>query len=85
MNSEYLESYVWIYAHASDLDQGVVLWGIWFLLQLWQLKTLFGDGLINFNKLFLKTLRLVALRRLGSNLFQSITVDGKKFFWKSYV
>ena len=31
MDSEYLENYVWIYAHASDLDQGVVLWGIWFL------------------------------------------------------
>ena len=23
MDSEYLENYVWIYAHASDLDQGV--------------------------------------------------------------
>ena len=31
MYSKYLENYVWIYAHASDLDQGVVLWGIWFL------------------------------------------------------
>ena len=51
-------------------------------LQLWQLKTLFGDGLINFNKFFLKTLRLAALRRLGSNLFHSITVDGKKEFLK---
>ena len=51
-------------------------------LQLWQLNTLFGDGLINFNKFFLKTLRLAALRRLGSNLFHSITVDGKKEFLK---
>ena len=31
MDSKYLENCVWIYAHASDLDQGVVLWGIWFL------------------------------------------------------
>ena len=31
MDSKYLENYVWIYAHASDLDQGLVLWGIWFL------------------------------------------------------
>ena len=31
MGSEYLENYVWIYVHASDLDQGVTLWGIWFL------------------------------------------------------
>ena len=37
-------------------------------LQLWQLKTQFGDGLINFNKFFKKTLRLAALWRLGSNL-----------------
>ena len=36
MDSECLENYVWIYAHASDIDQGV-LWGIPF--QLWQLKT----------------------------------------------
>ena len=47
-------------------------------LHLWQFKTLFGDGLINFNKFFLKTLRLAALRRVGSSLFRSITVDGKK-------
>ena len=31
MDSGYLESYAWIYAQASDLDQGVVLWGIWFI------------------------------------------------------
>ena len=30
MDSEFLESYNWGYAHASDLDQGVFLWGIWF-------------------------------------------------------
>ena len=47
-------------------------------LQLWQLETLFGDGLINFNKFFLKTLRSAALRRLVSNLLHSVTVDGKK-------
>ena len=28
MDSEYLENYVWIYAHASDLGESVVLWGI---------------------------------------------------------
>ena len=28
MDSEYLENYVWIYAQARDLDQGVALWGI---------------------------------------------------------
>ena len=49
-------------------------------LQFWQLNTRFGGGLINFKKLFLKALRLAALRRLGSNLLHSITVDGKKEF-----
>ena len=53
MDSGYLESYAWIYAQASDLDQGVVLWGI--------------DSFTV--KFFLKILRLAALRRLGSNLF----------------
>ena len=54
-------------------------------LQLWQLKALFGDGLINFNKFFLKTLRLVTIRGPGSSLFHSITLDGKKFLFSSYV
>ena len=51
-------------------------------LQLWQLKTLFGNRLINFNNFFLKTLKLAALRRLGSSLFHSMIVDGKKEFLK---
>ena len=51
-------------------------------LQLWQLNTLFRDGLINFNKFFLKTLRLAVLRRLWSNSFHSIIADGKKEFLK---
>ena len=51
-------------------------------LELWQLKTLFGNGLININEFILKTLRLAGLRRLGSSLFHSITVDGKKEFLK---
>ena len=51
-------------------------------LQFWELKTLIGDGLINFNNFFLKTLRLVALRRLESSLFLSMTVEGKKEFLK---
>ena len=81
MDSKYLENCVWIYAHASDLDQGVVLWGI--PVQLWQLNTLFGDGLINFNKFFLEALRLAALGKLRTNLFHPITVDGKKEFLKT--
>ena len=31
MESGYLENCVWIYAHANDLNQGVILWVIWFL------------------------------------------------------
>ena len=49
-------------------------------MQLRQLKTLIGVGLINFNKFFLKTLRLVALPRLGSSLFHSITGCKKRIF-----
>ena len=51
-------------------------------LQLRQLNTLFRDSLINFNKFFLKTLRLEVLWRLRSNSFHSIKVDGKKQFLK---
>ena len=51
-------------------------------LQLWQLKTLFGDGRINFDNFFSKTLRLAAFRRLVSSLFHSVTVDGKKIVEK---
>ena len=29
--TQYLGNYVWIYADASDIDQDMVLWGIWFL------------------------------------------------------
>ena len=49
-------------------------------LRLRQLKTLFWNGLINNNKFFSKIPRLTALRRLGSNLFHSITME--KFFEK---
>ena len=52
---------------------------------LWQLKALFGNGLKNFNKFSLKTLRLTALQRLVSNLFRSFAVGGKNNFSKSYV
>ena len=87
MDSEYLENYVWIYAHANGLDQGIVLWVKYLIpLQFWKLNTLFGDGLVNYKKSFLKTLRLAALERLGSSFFHSITVDEKNFFFgKSYV
>ena len=44
-------------------------------LQLRQLKTLFWNRLINNNKFFSKIPRLAALRRLGSNLFHSITME----------
>ena len=63
MDWEYLENYVWIYAHAT--------------LQLWQVKTQFGDGLINFNNLVLKTVRLGTLQGSGSNLSHLKTLDGK--------
>ena len=42
---------------------------------------LFGDGLLNFNSLFQKAIRLCALRSLGSRLFYLITVDRIFFFF----
>ena len=54
MASGYLEYYLWIYAHVNDINlDGLLSYLI--PLQLWQLKILFGDGLINFNKFFLKS------------------------------
>ena len=51
-------------------------------LGLWQLKTLFPEGRINFKRLFLKTFKLSELRIFRSNLFHSMTVEGKKEFRK---
>ena len=54
------------------------------LIPLWllQLKTLLGEGLINFRILFLKSTKLFEFRRLGSKLFHSLNVEGKKEFLK---
>ena len=79
MDSEYLENYVLNVCSCKLLKPRPNLVRCFIPLQFWQLKALFGDGLINFNKLFLKTLRLAALRRLESSLFHSITEDGKNF------
>ena len=49
---------------------------------LWQLKTLFPEGCINFRRIFLKTFKLSELRIFRSNLFHSITKEGKKVFRK---
>ena len=49
-------------------------------LQLWQLKTLFVDGLMSSKNFFLKTPRLATLQKLESNFFHSITVDRKYNF-----
>ena len=72
MDSERLENYVQICAHAKDLCQGVVLWEIWLI--------------IHFNNFPLQIVKLAALRRLGFSLFHSVKVDDekKKNFWKSY-
>ena len=54
------------------------------LIPLWllQLKTLLGEGLINFKILFLKSIKLFEFRRVGSRLFHSMIVEGKKEFLK---
>ena len=51
-------------------------------LGLLQLKTLLGEGLINFRILFLKSTKLFEFRGVGSKLFYSIIVEGKKEFLK---
>ena len=42
------------------------------------MKTLFPEGRINFKRLFLKTFKLSELRTFRSNLFLSMTTEGKK-------
>ena len=51
-------------------------------LELWQLWTEFGDGLMNLRILLLKTEKFSGFLRLGSRLFHSIIVDAKKRFLK---
>ena len=50
------------------------------LIPLWllQLKTLLGEGLINFRILFLKSTKLFEVQRVGSQLFHSMIVERKK-------
>ena len=54
------------------------------LIPLWllQLKTLLGEGLINFRILLLKSSKLFEFRRVGSKLFHSMIVKRKKEFLK---
>ena len=52
------------------------------LLQLWQLKMLFGDYCMNFNIVFLKIDKLLQFFILLSRLFHSVTVNGKYAFLK---
>ena len=49
---------------------------------LWHLNALFGNGLKNYNLIFLKVTYVSEFRRLESKLFHSIIVDGKKEFLK---
>ena len=89
MDSQYLDCYVSIYAHASDLEQDVVL-SVYDSFVTVTIKNTFWrwsnklQQILFENTVFLK--RLAALQILGSNLLHSITMDEKKFFfWKSYV
>ena len=51
-------------------------------LQLWQSKTLFGDGLINLNKFFLKALLRIATYRYTHYFFHLVFQVGYIFtFW----
>ena len=54
------------------------------LIPLWlsQLKSLLGEGLINFKILFLKTTTFFEFHRVGSKLFHSIIVEAREEFLK---
>ena len=60
MDTEYLENYIWIYAHTNDLSQSVVI------VNLVNLATE-----VNFNKYF-----YFGTSRIRFSFFYSITVDG---------
>ena len=48
-------------------------------LVLVRIKTLLGEGLINFRILFLKTTKIFELRGVGSKLFHRMSVEGMSF------
>ena len=91
MNSVNLENYIWIYVYEDDWEQDGVLLETYSLRILDSLlNTLFGEGLINFGMVLLKVpsisvsqyLKVSEFFRLGSSLFHSMIVAGKKVFLK---
>ena len=48
---------------------------------LWNLKTLFPEGRINFESFFLKIFRFSDFHIFWFRLFHSVTTEGKKGFW----
>ena len=51
-------------------------------LGLWNLKTLFPEGRINFKSFFLQINKFSELLIFWPSLFHSITTEGKSEFWK---
>ena len=47
------------------------------------IKTLLGEGLINFKILFLKSTKPFEFQRVGSKLFHSMVLEGKEEFLKN--
>ena len=91
MNSVNLENYIWIYVYEDGWEQDGVLLETYSLRILDSLlNTLFGEGLINFGMVLLKVpsisvsqyLKVSEFLRLGSSLFHSMIVAGKKVFLK---
>ena len=68
-------SHKWLITTRSRVIRLIPLW-------LLQLKALVGEGLINFRILFLKSIKLIEFLRVGSRLFHSMIVEGKKEFLK---
>ena len=84
-----LENYIWIYVYEDGWEQDGVLLETYSLRILDSLlNTLFGEGLINFGMVLLKVpsisvsqyLKVSEFLRLGSSLFHSMIVAGKKVF-----
>ena len=68
-------SHKWLRPTSSLVISLILLW-------LSQSKTLFGEVLINLRILFMKTTKLFEFWRVGSRLFHSMIVEGKKAFLK---
>ena len=70
---------------AQNLSSGLVEWSCAVVITTTprhRYTTLLPEGRINFKRRYLKIFKLSELRIFRSNLFHSMTTEGKKKFWK---